>query len=155
MTKPPASETPSDTERAAYLISHCEEMLKARNYDDKRVLLGYGDIQIVIAALKSEAALQSLLARGREKVPKDAVRYSPSMVSRCDGWEKWEVAGMEVEYKHDGKYLHEVFVSNVDYDTLRTLCTAQAATIERLERGEFICKQCGIRKDGEHEQADF
>ena len=29
------------------------------------------------------------------------------------------------------------------------------ATLRELQRGEFICKRCGLRKDGEHEQADF
>jgi hypothetical protein len=26
---------------------------------------------------------------------------------------------------------------------------------DALKRGEFICQTCGLRKDGEHEPADF
>ena len=33
-------------------------------------------------------------------------------------------------------------------DTLR-------AELEQLKRGEFICRNCGLRKDGEHAAADF
>ena len=29
------------------------------------------------------------------------------------------------------------------------------AQIEKLMRGEFICKKCGLRKDGEPGQANF
>lgn len=27
--------------------------------------------------------------------------------------------------------------------------------LEQLKRGEFICRKCGLRKDGEHEPAEF
>ena len=31
----------------------------------------------------------------------------------------------------------------------------QQAEIERLKRGEFICKKCGLRKNAEFEPGDF
>lgn len=38
----------------------------------------------------------------------------------------------------------------------KTCLYAQAADlIERLCRGEFICKQCGLRKDGEKPDVNF
>ena len=36
----------------------------------------------------------------------------------------------------------------------RTLARA-IKEIEALKRGEYICRQCGLRKDGEHEKGDF
>lgn len=35
------------------------------------------------------------------------------------------------------------------YEELEALCLGMAVHIEKLERGEFICKKCGIRKDAE------
>jgi recombinational DNA repair protein (RecF pathway) len=32
-------------------------------------------------------------------------------------------------------------------------CLGMASHIDKLRRGEFICQQCGLRKDGEHEGA--
>jgi len=32
---------------------------------------------------------------------------------------------------------------------------ALKAKVEELERGEYICKKCGLRKDGEGERGDF
>jgi len=32
---------------------------------------------------------------------------------------------------------------------------ALRAKVEELERGEYICKKCGLRKDGEGERGDF
>ena len=29
------------------------------------------------------------------------------------------------------------------------------AELEGLKRGEFICRKCGLRKDGEHAHAEF
>ena len=31
----------------------------------------------------------------------------------------------------------------------------QLAEIKKLRRGEFICQECGIRKDSDHEKGDF
>lgn len=36
----------------------------------------------------------------------------------------------------------------------RALAAAQAE-LSALKRGEFICRKCGLRKDGEHEPGDF
>ena len=33
--------------------------------------------------------------------------------------------------------------------------TALVAEVRKLRKGEFICNQCGIRKDSETEKADF
>ena len=38
---------------------------------------------------------------------------------------------------------------------LETKLSAAQAQIAALERGEFICSKCGLRKDGEHENGDF
>jgi hypothetical protein len=35
------------------------------------------------------------------------------------------------------------------YEELEALCLGMAVHIEKLERGEYICKKCGIRKDAE------
>ena len=35
------------------------------------------------------------------------------------------------------------------YEELEALCLGMAAHIEKLERGEFICKKCWIRKDAD------
>ncbi len=37
------------------------------------------------------------------------------------------------------------------YGTIGALRTR----IEQLERGEFICQKCGLRKDGDKAEADF
>lgn len=40
-------------------------------------------------------------------------------------------------------------------ESLRLDAEQASARCAELERGEFICKQCGLRKDAEHEPADF
>lgn len=47
------------------------------------------------------------------------------------------------------------FVHSVDatYELLEALCLGMAAHIEKLERGEFICRKCGMRKDSAREHA--
>ena len=41
------------------------------------------------------------------------------------------------------------------YGGWRLACELLADEVRRLRNGEFICKQCGLRKDSEHEQGDF
>lgn len=45
------------------------------------------------------------------------------------------------------------FVHGVDvnFEELQWLCLGMANEIDKLRRGEFICKKCGLRKDGEHD----
>jgi hypothetical protein len=38
------------------------------------------------------------------------------------------------------------------FEELLALCFGMAVHIEKLERGEFICKKCGIRKDSENQK---
>lgn len=38
---------------------------------------------------------------------------------------------------------------------IEQILTTLEQRIAELERGEFICKRCGLRKDSEHEKADF
>lgn len=40
-------------------------------------------------------------------------------------------------------------------DTLVLAARIVLAELERLEKGEFICRKCGLRKDSEHEHGDF
>jgi hypothetical protein len=40
-----------------------------------------------------------------------------------------------------------VHTAGITYEEIEALCLGMAAHIEKLERGEFICKKCGIRKD--------
>lgn len=40
-------------------------------------------------------------------------------------------------------------------DTLALAARVVLAALERLEKGEFICNRCGLRKDDEHERGDF
>lgn len=39
--------------------------------------------------------------------------------------------------------------SECTYEELESLCLGMAVHIDKLERGEFICKKCWIRKDAE------
>ena len=41
------------------------------------------------------------------------------------------------------------------HEWLRKDAEQASARCAQLERGEFICKKCGLRKDAEHEPADF
>ena len=40
-------------------------------------------------------------------------------------------------------------------DTLVLAARVVLAELERLEKGEFICRKCGLRKDGEHAYSEF
>lgn len=40
-------------------------------------------------------------------------------------------------------------------DTLVLAARVVLAALERLEKGEFICRKCGLRKDDEHERGEF
>lgn len=53
-------------------------------------------------------------------------------------------AGYRFENVNDFVHSHDV-----TFEELQSLCLGMAAHIEKLERGEFICKKCGIRKDAE------
>lgn len=44
-------------------------------------------------------------------------------------------------------YVHGV---EVNFEDVQALCLGMAAHIDKLQRGEFICKRCGLRKDSEH-----
>ena len=39
------------------------------------------------------------------------------------------------------------------FEELQWLCLGMATEIEKLRRGEFICKRCGLRKDAERSAA--
>lgn len=46
--------------------------------------------------------------------------------------------------------------ADVAYKFFRTCYRLLQEQIEALKRGEFICRKCGLRKDGEHDsQPDF
>ena len=47
-----------------------------------------------------------------------------------------------------------VVYSAIAKDMERELAAAQKE-IEELNRGEFICRKCGLRKDAEFEKGDF
>ena len=50
----------------------------------------------------------------------------------------------------------EHYVYRSDYDALRQHAEALTEKLRAAERGEYICKQCGLRKeDGEHEPITF
>ena len=40
-------------------------------------------------------------------------------------------------------------------DTLTLAARVVLAALENLEKGEFICRKCGLRKDDEHERGEF
>lgn len=40
-------------------------------------------------------------------------------------------------------------------DTLVLAARVVLAALERLEKGEFICRKCWLRKDDEHERGEF
>jgi hypothetical protein len=37
----------------------------------------------------------------------------------------------------------------------RVVCILLADEVRNLQRGEFICRKCGLRKDDEHERGEF
>lgn len=43
------------------------------------------------------------------------------------------------------------FVHSYDrtFEELQALCLGMSEHIEKLERGEYICKKCGVRKDAD------
>lgn len=41
------------------------------------------------------------------------------------------------------------------YDVLRTAVRRKEGRVAELERGEYICQKCGLRKDGEAERGEF
>lgn len=45
------------------------------------------------------------------------------------------------------------YVHGVDryFEELQWLALGMATEIEKLRKGEFICRKCGLRKDGEHD----
>lgn len=43
-------------------------------------------------------------------------------------------------------YVHGM---EVHFEDLQALCLGMADHIDKLRRGEFICKRCGLRKDSE------
>lgn len=48
-------------------------------------------------------------------------------------------------------YIHG---QDVHFEELQALCLGMATHIEKLQRGEFICNRCGLRKNSTHE-SDF
>lgn len=59
---------------------------------------------------------------------------------------------MPADYGFDtvNDYVHGL---EVNFEDLQALCLGMASHIDKLQRGEFICRRCGIRKDGEHDEA--
>lgn len=43
-------------------------------------------------------------------------------------------------------YVHGI---DVNFEDLLYLCLGMANHIDQLQRGEYICKRCGLRKDSE------
>lgn len=56
---------------------------------------------------------------------------------------QWTKFALEAEY--DGFGMNRIVNA---HNKLR-------AELEELKRGEFICRKCGLRKDSEHEHAEF
>lgn len=40
-------------------------------------------------------------------------------------------------------------------DNISTAAHVVLSALERLEKGEFICRKCGLRKDDEHGRGEF
>lgn len=64
--------------------------------------------------------------------------------------------------KTEGEMLKELIQERPTHDpllvkqhTLQAELEALTVKMEELDRGEYICKKCGIRKDGEGERGDF
>ena len=57
---------------------------------------------------------------------------------------------MPADYSFDtvNEYIHGM---DVNFEELQALCLGMANHIEKLQRGEFICRRCSLRKDSEHE----
>ena len=48
-----------------------------------------------------------------------------------------------------------VVTSDAEPDNIGIAAHVVLAELERLEKGEFICRKCGLRKDGEHAYSEF
>lgn len=48
-----------------------------------------------------------------------------------------------------------VISSDAEPDNIGTAAHVVLAELEKLEKGEFICNKCGLRKDDEHERGEF
>jgi len=64
--------------------------------------------------------------------------------------------------KTEGEMLKELIEERDAHDpllikkhTLQAELEALKAKVAELERGEYICKRCGLRKDGEGERGEF
>lgn len=61
---------------------------------------------------------------------------------------------MSYTLTEDGKPLTETqHGMDAHSEDLQALCLGMATHIEKLMRGEFICRRCGIRKDGNQSTA--
>ena len=49
----------------------------------------------------------------------------------------------------------ELAAAQAQTDTAERLIADLNYQIAALERGEYICRKCGLRKDSEHEKGDF
>jgi len=54
----------------------------------------------------------------------------------------------DIEYKIPGVVMDVIHATTNECSLLR-------AHIEKLERGEYICKKCGLRKGSDHDKGDF
>ena len=64
----------------------------------------------------------------------------------------WKIASMEDEI---ASMKVQLAAANDLRDQWERAAHEQAEKVAELLRGEFICKKCGIRKDGEGERGDF
>jgi len=62
------------------------------------------------------------------------------------GWGEWA----------SGKYEAALTrIANAVQDHIDKELTAAQAALAKLERGEYVCTKCGLRKDAEFEKGDF
>jgi len=76
----------------------------------------------------------------------------PTPKTFTQAWAHMEAQGYhygtdELEHVHLGWNMAQREIANVLLEL--------AQEIAQLKRGEFICRSCGLRKDGEHTPADF
>lgn len=48
-----------------------------------------------------------------------------------------------------------VITSDAEPDNIGIAAHVVLSELERLEKGEFICRKCGLRKDDEHARGEF
>lgn len=76
------------------------------------------------------------------------------LFAACFAWAEHERNGKELETEL-AEVTKELAALKKDYGVVKSAWRKASEERDALLRGEYICKKCGIRKDGEGEKGDF